>query len=72
LSAVEKSGKLAKKRKAQQHAWLYSLVKDGLESQFLGRGDVQGLLPEIEQAVEHGRITPTEGARRLLALLERT
>ena len=55
LSAAQTSGKLAKKRRAQQHAWLYSLVKDGLESQFLERADVKRLLPEIERAVEHGK-----------------
>jgi LAO/AO transport system kinase len=71
LAAAETSGKLAKKRKAQSHAWLYGLIKDGLETHFLERSDVQALLPEIQQAVEDGKITPTEGARRLLGLLDR-
>ena len=37
---------------------------------FLGREDVQRLLPEMEAAVASGKLTPTEAARRLLAVLD--
>ena len=67
---LEASGELARKRRQQQHAWLWSMLDDGLKAQFLAREDVRRLLPEMEAAVEESRVTPTQAARRLLALLE--
>ena len=67
---LEQSAELSRKRAAQRQAWLFSMVRDGLEARFLARSDVQALLPEIELGVERGEITPTEGAERLLALIE--
>lgn len=64
------SGELAARRRAQQHDWLWSMLRDGLEEHFRGREDVRRLLPELEAAVVAARITPTEAARRLLALLD--
>jgi LAO/AO transport system kinase len=64
------SGELVVKRREQQQAWLWSMLRDGLERHFLARADVQQLLPELEAAVAAARVTPTEAARRLLALLE--
>jgi LAO/AO transport system kinase len=64
------SGELATKRREQQRAWLWSMLRDGLERHFLARTDVQRLLPELESAVASAKVTPTEAARRLLALLE--
>jgi LAO/AO transport system kinase len=62
-------GELADKRREQQRSWLWSMIEDGLKREFLGRADVKQLLPEIEAGVLDARLTPTEGARRLLALL---
>jgi hypothetical protein len=45
------------------------MLRDGLEDHFRQRADVQRMLPELEAAVEAAAITPTEAARRLLALL---
>jgi LAO/AO transport system kinase len=64
------SGELASKRRDQQQSWLWSMLRDGLERHFLARADVQRLLPELEAAVASAKVTPTEAARRLLALLE--
>ena len=64
------SGELASKRREQQQAWLWSMLRDGLERHFTARADVQRLLPELEAAVANAKVTPTEAARRLLALLE--
>src|SRR5439155_25531743 len=66
------SGELAGKRREQQQAWFWSMIRDGLERQFLARDDVARLLPEIERAIADDKVTPTEGARRLLGLLEET
>jgi LAO/AO transport system kinase len=64
------SGELARKRRDQQQAWFWSMIRDGLERQFLAREDVARLLPDMERAVADGTITPTEAARRLLAVLD--
>jgi LAO/AO transport system kinase len=64
------SGELAEKRREQQRDWLWAMIDDGLKRHFLDRPDVARLLPEIEAAVLEAKLTPTEGARRLLALLD--
>jgi LAO/AO transport system kinase len=63
------SGELDARRREQQRAWLWNMVEDGLTRQFLARADVQRMLPELEADVSNARMTPTEAARRLLALL---
>ncbi len=69
-SRLEQSAELSRKRAAQRQAWLFDMVRDGLEARFLARPDVSELLPEIELAVERAQLTPTEGAEKLLALIE--
>src|SRR4029453_16173037 len=44
------SGELGSKRREQQQAWLWSMLRDGLERQFLARADVRRLLPELAAA----------------------
>jgi LAO/AO transport system kinase len=64
------TGELAQKRREQQQAWFWSMLRDGLERRFLDRADVRQLLPELETAVGAGRLTPTAAAGRLIALLD--
>src|SRR5262249_35808261 len=66
------SGELAARRREQQQQWFVSMLRDGLEERFRGRRrhDVRRLLPELEAEVVAAKITPTEAARRLLALLD--
>ncbi len=64
------SGELAAKRREQQQAWFWSMIDDGLKQHFLAREDVVRLLPDMEAAIASARLTPTEAARRLLALLD--
>jgi LAO/AO transport system kinase len=64
------TGELDHKRREQQQAWLWSMLRDGLERQFLARPDVRRLLPELEAAVGDGRLTATAAADQLLALLD--
>jgi len=68
--ALDAAGELDEKRRQQQREWLWSMLHDGLTRHFLARADVAAALPEIESAVLDARLTPTEGARRLLALLD--
>ncbi|MEO8603098.1 MAG: methylmalonyl Co-A mutase-associated GTPase MeaB, partial [bacterium] len=69
-TALGASGELAEKRRSQQHDWLWAMLDDGLKRHFVGRTDVAAALPDIERAVHENQLTPTEGARRLLALLD--
>jgi LAO/AO transport system kinase len=64
------SGELASKRREQQQTWFWSMLNDGLKEHFLGRSDVRDLLPKMQAAVANRKLTPTEAARRLLALLD--
>ena len=63
------TGELAAKRRSQQQSWLWAMLDEGLKRYFREREDVRRLLPEMEAAVAEARLTPTEAARRLLALL---
>jgi LAO/AO transport system kinase len=65
----EATGELARKRREQQQAWFWSMLRDGLERHFLARPDVRQLLPELEADVGAGHVTPTAAASRILALL---
>ena len=69
-SKLEASGALDQKRRTQQQTWFWNMINDGLKEHFLGRSDVKNLLPKMEAAVADGKVTPTEAARRLLALLD--
>jgi len=66
------SGELAAKRREQQLAWFWNMLDAGLKTHFLARPDVTELLPGIQTAVAEATLTPTEAARRLLALLTRS
>ncbi len=63
------SGRLDAQRAAQRRTWFEEALNDGLREAFEARADVARLLPELRRAVDEQRITPTEAARRALALL---
>ena len=69
-ASLDAAGELQRKRREQQQTWFWSMLEDGLKHHFLGRDDVKRLLPELESAVASAELTPTEAARRLLALLD--
>jgi LAO/AO transport system kinase len=64
------TGELASKRREQQQAWFWSMLREGLERHFLARPDVRKLVPTLEVAVAAGELTATAAAGRLLALLD--
>jgi len=66
-SFLAASGQLTERRSAQQRRWLSSLVREALEAELWSNPGVQREAPGIEALVQSGAITPTEGARRLLA-----
>lgn len=66
-SFLAASGQLTERRSAQRKRWLSSLVREALEAELWSTPGVQREAPGIEALVQSGAITPTEGARRLLA-----
>lgn len=57
----------ASKRKKQNIAWLHSCIDNFLKGWFLEHPDIATILPEIEQHVEDGAISPLKASRQLLA-----
>ncbi len=69
---LAQASELRRKREAQWRKWFWDLVEDGVVAHFLARSDVKRVLTELEAAIGDHRLTPTEAARRLLALLDET
>lgn len=61
------SGELAAKRRRQQVQWMWTMLDDRLMQALKLHPGVQTLLPELEQAVAEGRLTPTLAVERVLA-----
>lgn len=64
----EANGQIAKLRSRQALQWMRELVSLGLEREFRQDSAVARRLPELEDAVRRGRMTPSAASRRLLAL----
>jgi len=62
-------GEFAAKRQRQARAWMDQLIDSGLRQYFRYHPGVRETLPELIQAVEDGRTTPTAAARALLGRL---
>jgi LAO/AO transport system kinase len=60
------TGELEANRKNQAVDWMWSLVKEGLNSQFYQNPDVKKMLPKILKEVENGATAPTVAASKLL------
>ena len=69
-SAMKESGSFESRRKTQAKDWMYAMVEEQLLSDFRSHEGVKSILPEIEQAVLSGDLTPTSGARKLIAQLK--
>ena len=67
-AAMEKSGEWAGKRRRQAVDWMWNLIESGLRGAFRNHPDVRAELPQLSEAVEHGRMTPSVAAAKLLAL----
>jgi LAO/AO transport system kinase len=65
---LEGNGHLARRRSRQALEWMRELVTLGLEARF--RADVAARLPEMEQAVRDGEVTPFAASRELLSLFD--
>ncbi len=70
-SCMQQSGELEAKRKLQASDWMWTLLMDDLKEMFLRDRQVEGLLPQIQEAVSSGVTTPSAAARRLLEVFKR-
>lgn len=68
-AALERSGELSRKRRAQRQAWLRTLLDEGLRTWLLASPRARAAYADAERAVEADEITPTAAVRRLLASL---
>jgi LAO/AO transport system kinase len=66
--ALEATGELAEKRERQQVEWMWSMIHDRVVTRLRADPAVRARIPELEQAVREGRITPTLAATEVLAL----
>jgi LAO/AO transport system kinase len=65
--ALEDSGELAAKRRAQTRSWLWAEVQAGLQDALTTDPAIAGLLAHLEIAVDEGRLLPPQAARALIA-----
>src|SRR5690606_10763093 len=65
-AALEASGELEARRREQARAWLWSLLREGLERALREHPAVARALPRLEAEVEERKTTPAAAARALL------
>jgi LAO/AO transport system kinase len=63
---LEASGAFQKKRQSQQVQWMWDMVEDGLRRALRSDPDLAALIAELEDAVGHGRATPSNAALQVL------
>ncbi len=64
----KKHGALATRRAAQAMRWMWREVEDGLIDGLRSDPRVQAMLPDLEDAVGHGRLAPTSAANQLVSV----
>lgn len=69
--AMTATGEFEQKRKLQATDWMWTLVGDGLKDLFRRDKQVEGILPQLQQAVAEGITTPGAASRRLLEVFKR-
>jgi LAO/AO transport system kinase len=65
------NGDFAARRRHQSLAWMWQQIDTGLRARFREHEGIRAALPELSDAVENGRLTPSVAAQRLLNLLNR-
>jgi len=64
--ALQNSGEWEKQRRTQTGKWMWSLVEEGLLTNFRNHPNLQKQIPVLEKEVESGNMLPTTAARKLL------
>lgn len=67
---MTRSGEFEVKRRRQALAWMWELIDGGLRLRFREHPQVHAELSRLSHAVEHGSITPSSAAERLLGLMQ--
>jgi LAO/AO transport system kinase len=67
---MTRSGEFEAKRRRQALAWMWELIDSGLRLRFREHPQVHAELARLSHAVEHGSITPSSAAERLLGLMQ--
>ncbi|MDQ1538592.1 MAG: GTPase [Actinomycetota bacterium] len=67
--ALNATGELARRRRDQHVAWMWSLVRDQLMDRLRGDLAVRSLVPELESEVRGGRVTAVLAADQLVNAL---
>jgi LAO/AO transport system kinase len=68
---LEASGALAVRRAEQQRTWMWSLIRERLETRLRTSAAVRAALPRLEAEVQAGTLTSTAAADELLAAFDR-
>jgi LAO/AO transport system kinase len=66
-TTLSESGELDERRRRQQVDWTWAMVREQLLGRLAAHPEVKALVPEVEQAVRDGELTPTLAAQRILA-----
>ena len=66
------SGELAAHRAAQARAWMWSEIREGLIDAFKTAPGPAALIPDLEDEVAAGRITPSMAAEQLLSAFQKS
>ncbi len=66
---LEATGELAAKRRAQDTKWMWALVHERLHERLTQDAALRRRVPEIEQAIAGGTLSPTAGAAEIVRLL---
>jgi LAO/AO transport system kinase len=63
---MKSSGRFEERRRTQQVRWTWQLVRDSLEHQLRAHPGVRFAVPDLEQAVLAGDLTPALAAQQIL------
>ena len=63
---LQSSGEWKKQRQTQTGKWMWTQVEEGLLKNFRNQPNLQNQIPELEKAVESGKMLATTAARKLL------
>jgi LAO/AO transport system kinase len=70
VETTKQSGVFDMRRRHQQKDWIYSMIKDYLETSFFSHPEVKEKLPVIENNVISGTQSVTSAVRELIKIYE--
>jgi LAO/AO transport system kinase len=66
---LERTGELAAKRRQQDTQWMWALVHERVQERLARDPAVRGRVPDIEEAVASGKLSPAAGADEIAGLI---